>query len=133
MVSLDINKTNRNKKIKDLQSRRRAMQPEVFKELYDFEGGKYCNEASLNAFIGGKFDEYITSLDASFISFEDLKNRWMSGLSKAAHASQASGCDLRHQRMACLINGDYPFFNKYVLLFLEGYFLRYCDNMTLEP
>lgn len=55
----DPNKTARNQQIRSIKDQRRALQSSVFAELAGFEGGKYCNELSLNAFIGSKTDDYI--------------------------------------------------------------------------
>jgi len=59
MAKRDPNKTARNRKVADIKVQRRALQSSVFDEMRLACSGKYTAEASLNAFIGSKTDDYI--------------------------------------------------------------------------
>lgn len=128
MSKRDPNKTARNKMIQSIKDRRRVLQPAVFAELNTYEGGKYCNEASLNAFIGSKTDEYLNLHDEVIKTPMEYMSKWLSGLKKATLASKVMGADQRHVRMHQLIFGKYPNFKKYVSLFLESSFLKHYDE-----
>jgi hypothetical protein len=134
MARRDPNKTARNHMIRAIKDQRRALQTSVFVELEDVENGKYCNEASLNAFIGSKSDEYIKLRDDVIKSPVEFKSKWLAGLKKVVAASKATGFDQRHLRMHELISGEYPNFQKYVSLFLEGSFLKhYEEHYKIKP
>jgi hypothetical protein len=114
--------------INAIKDQRLALQPSVFAELKDVEDGRYCNEASLNAFIGSKSDEYIRLRDDVIKSPLEFKSKWLSGLKKAAATSKIAGSDPRHLRMHQLVIGKYPNFKRYISLFLEGSFLKHYEE-----
>lgn len=126
----DPNKTARNKRVAIIKQQRRELQENVFAELEDFESGRYCNEASLNAFIGSKTDEYINLTDDVIRSPVEYQSRWLSGLKKALIAATTTGSDPRHKRIAQLISpkSKYRCFRKYLSLFLEGSFLKHYEE-----
>jgi hypothetical protein len=129
MAKRDPNKTARNKMIEAIKNQRRALQPKVFAELAAVEGGKYCNELSLNAFIGSKTDDYIDLTEAVINSPLEYTSKWIAGLKKAAAASRLTGSDPRHRRMLDLITGNkFPNFKRYLSLFLEGSFLKHYEE-----
>lgn len=128
MAKRDPNKTARNRMIQSLKDKRRELQDAVFAELGDVEEGKYCNEASLNAFIGSKSDEYL-NLHADVIKTPtEYVSRWLTGLKNATVASKITGTDPRHVRMHTLVTGKYPYFKKYVNFFLQSSFLKHYDE-----
>jgi hypothetical protein len=129
MAKRDPNKTARNKKIEAIKAQRRTLQPQVFAELVAVENGKYCNEASLNAFIGSKTEEYIALKEAVISGPHEYASKWLQGLQKKVEASKLSGADPRHQRMWDLIKGkQYPNFKRYLGLFLESSFLKHYEE-----
>lgn len=128
MAQRDPNKTARNKMIQSIKDQRRALQPIVFRELERFEEGRYCNESSLNAFIGGRADDYINLKDDIIHTPMEYKSKWLNGLKKAYSKSKDSRADPRHVRMYQLITGSYPHFKKYLSLFLEGSFLKHYEE-----
>jgi len=128
MTKRDPNKTARNRMIQSIKDQRRALQPSVFSELSKFESGKYCNENSLNAFIGSKSDDYINLKDEVIKTPMEFKSKWLGGLKKAFSMSKISGADPRHSRIYQLITGTYPNFKKYLSLFLEGSFLKHYEE-----
>lgn len=114
--------------IQSLKDKRRALQAAVFEELRDVEDGKYCNEASLNAFIGSKSDEYLNLHEDVIKTPTEYVSRWLTGLKKATATSKITGTDPRHVRMHTLVTGPYPSFKKYVNLFLQSSFLKHYDE-----
>lgn len=128
MAKRDPNKTARNRMVQELKDKRRDLQPGVFRELKDVEDSKYCNEASLNAFIGSKADEYLNLHDAVIHTPTEYVSKWLRGLKMAAATSKMTGTDPRHTRMHQLITGNYPEFKKYVSLFLQSSFLKHYDE-----
>lgn len=128
MAKRDPNKTARNKKIAAIKAQRRALQLSVFQELATVEHGKYCNESSLNAFIGSKTDEYIDLREEVIRTPAEYTNKWLLGLKAAVTQATGSGTDPRHHRMYDLLRGSNPNFQKYVSLFLESSFLRHYEE-----
>lgn len=128
MAKRDPNKTARNRMVAFIKDQRRNIQPAVFAELSNVSNGKYCNELSLNAFIGSKTDEYIQLRDDVIRTPMEYKSKWLSGLKKCAVSAKLSGSDYRHVLMHQLITGNYPNFKKYVSFFLEGSFLKHYDE-----
>lgn len=134
MATKDPNITARNRMVKDLKERRRALQPKVFAELQDYEDGAYCNEASLNALIGGKSAEYINVREVVIRTPMEYASLWMSGLKVKAAKSAGTGSNPRHERMLKLIDGPYPMFKKYANLFLTSSFLKhYEEHHKVKP
>lgn len=120
--------------VQEIKAQRRALLPKVFAELQAVKGGKYCNEASLNAFIGSKSGEYVDLRDEVIKSPIEFRSKWLAGLHKAAEISKATGRDLRHARIMGLIKGKYPCFKRYLGLFLEGSFLKhYEEHYKVKP
>jgi len=133
-VKRDPNKTARNRMLTSLKAQRRALQPAVFKELADIEGGKYCNELSLNAFIGGKTADYIALPDEVISTPMEYQSKWLSGLKESAAVSSSSGRNPRHVRMYELVTGDFPSFRRYLAVLLESSFLKhYEEHYKIKP
>lgn len=128
MAKRDPNKTARYKMVEAIKEKRRLLQAAVFRELRTVENGKYCNEASLNAFIGSKSDEYIDLKHDVIKTPMEFVSKWVKGLETCANASKTNLTDPRHLRMYNLLKGNYPNFKKYVGLFLEGSFLKHYDE-----
>jgi hypothetical protein len=114
--------------IEAIKAQRRALQPEVFAEILGVENGKYCDELSLNAFVGSKAEEYLDLKDDVISSPLEYSSKWLKGLKKAHLKSKALGIDPRHMRMYDLLTGSYPHFKKYLNLFLEGSFLKHYEE-----
>lgn len=128
MAKRDPNKTARNRMVRELKEKRRKLQPAVFAELAGFDGGRLCNEASLNAFIGSKTDDYIKLRDDVIKSPMEYVSKWLAGLKKAALAAAITGTDPRHLQMQELVKGKYPEFKRYLSAFLEGSFLKHYEE-----
>ncbi|OEZ90868.1 hypothetical protein JAB8_17930 [Janthinobacterium sp. HH106] len=124
----DPNKTARNQQIRSIKDQRRALQSSVFAELAGFEGGKYCNELSLNAFIGSKTDDYIELKNEIIKSPMEYQSKWLKGLKRCVVKSAITGTEPRHGKIHGLLTGNNPNFKKYVALFLEGSFLKHYDE-----
>jgi hypothetical protein len=128
MAPRDPNKTARNRRIAEIKEERRAIQDQVFNELKNVEDGKYCNEESLNAFIGSKIDDYIDLRNDVIKTPMEFASKWLKGLKEAAERSNITYTEPRHNRMLKLLKGRNPFFKKYVSLFLEGSFLKHYET-----
>lgn len=124
----DPNVTARNKMVLSIKEQRRKLQPDVFSELAEFEDGRLCNEHSLNAFIGGRADDYLNLKDDIIRTPMEYQSKWLTGLKKAYSNAKISRTDPRHARMYSLITGPYPKFKRYLTLFLEGSFLRHYEE-----
>lgn len=128
MAKRDPNRTARNRVVKQLKAQRRSLLQGVFSELKDVLAGRYCKEASLNAFIGGKAAEYIDLKQAVIKTPMGYVELWAAGLKEKAKKSQTTGGNPRHTRMLTLLEKDYPNFKKYTYLFLKSSFLKHYDE-----
>lgn len=128
MAKRNPNKTARNQRVKAIKEERRVLQKLVFRELKYFEGGRYCNELSLNAFIGSKIDDYIDLRNDVIKTPLEFISKWLKGLKLAAHESAKTNTNPRHQKILKLLNANKPNFKKYVSLFLEGSFLKHYES-----
>jgi len=128
MPKLDPNKTARNKRVAEIKSQRRALQPQVFAELVVACEGKYTEEASLNAFIGSKTDDYIKLRDDVIQTPLEYKSKWLSGLQRSRDSAVNTGTNHRHIVMYDLVTGSNPSFKKYLSLFLESSFLKHYEE-----
>lgn len=127
MTARNPNTTARNKRVSAIKDERRLLQPKVFKELKTFDNGRINNEASLNAFIGGKIDDYIDLRSDVINTPMEFKAKWLNGLKKAYKESVSTGTEPRHQNMMMLLKGSNPNFRRYVDIFLEGSFLKHYE------
>jgi len=128
MAKRDPNKTARNRRVADIKIQRRAIQPLVFDEMQTISDGMYTKEASLNAFIGSKTDDYIKLYDEIIQTPMEYKSKWLSGLKRCYTKALKSGSNPRHVVMYNLITGELPNFKKYVSLFLESSFLKHYEE-----
>lgn len=125
MATRNPNKTARNKRVKAIKEERKMLQKDVFKELEYVENGKYCNEQSLNAFIGSKIDDYIDLKNDVIKTPDEFISKWIKGLVNQAGKTKELGLEPRHVKLLELLKSkNKPTFKKYVLLFLEGTFLK---------
>ncbi len=130
MVARNPNQTARNKYVESLKVERRKLQPDVFKELKYYDGGRYCNELSLNALIGSKIDDYIDVRNDIIKTPEEFASKWVKGLKEKAGISEKTHTDPRHIRMLDLLKDKdrKPNFRKYVMLFLKSSFLKHYES-----
>lgn len=128
MARRDPNKTARNKRVAEIKAQRRELQPRVFEEMKAACGGKYTAEASLNAFIGSKTDDYIKLHDEVIHTPLEYKSKWLTGLKRCRSKALRTGTDNRHVVMYDLVTGDHPNFKKYLSLFLESSFLKHYEE-----
>ena len=120
MAKRDPNKTARNKRITKMKDQLRALLPKVLKET-GLDG-----EASLNAKIGGKADEFIDLKNEVITSPEHYASLYLDGFrgSLSTTGFRTSFDDM------------YNLFNKskaaqeYMLLFLERSYLKHFDELS---
>ena len=103
MAKRDPNKTARNKRVAEIKSQRRALQPLVFDEMKVACDGNYTKEASLNAFIGSKTDDYINLHDEVITTPLEYKSKWLSGLKRCRSRALRTGTNNLHIVMYDLI------------------------------
>jgi hypothetical protein len=125
----DPNKTARNQQVLELKRRRRELLPAVLEELKDVNEGRYDDEASLNAFIGSKADEYIDLKNDVIKSPLEFRSKWIKGLTREVADSRSRRFPSRHQRIFDLLNGDFHNFKLYVRAFLDGSFLKHYEEL----
>ena len=128
MSKIDANKAARKQRLEELKTQRRNLQTSVFNELKHFEEGRYCNEPSLNAFVGSKHGEYVDLRNEVIKTSMEFTTKWLSGLKEKTKESLRTGRNARHNRMSKLLTGEYPCFKKYVKNFLESSFLKYYES-----
>jgi hypothetical protein len=121
----DPNKTARNKRIKDMKVQLRDMLPTVLKET----GVK--DEASLNAKIGGKADEFIDLKSEVIHSPTDYASKYCEGFK--GHLHNGSGFKTSYDELYDTLNGSKAA-QQYMMVFLERSYLKHYDELSkLRP
>jgi hypothetical protein len=119
MAKRDPNKTARRRIIENMKDELRRLLPGVLKET------GLPSEATLNATLGSKNDDFFDLKRDVILSSEQFVNQWLTGL-KAAAQSQPHGSvgwiwkSLKKFRK----------FRKYTLLFLERSYLNHFDELS---
>jgi hypothetical protein len=121
MAKRDPNKSARNRLIATLKKELRGLLPIVLKETGE------TSEATLNATLGSKNDEFFDLKNDVVHSQDQFVNQWMTGLKKAA--LQQGGSVLWIWKSL----KKHPNFRKYTLLFLERSYLRHFEELSQEP
>lgn len=128
MAPRDPNKTARYKAVAAIKVKRREMLDDVLAELEEAGWGYTSSEASLNALIGSKADDYLNLKEDLIKTPMEYKSKWLKGLKKHAEQSKKWGNESSHLLIYELLKGDNPLFKKYVDLFLEGSFLKHYEE-----
>jgi len=125
LAKRDPNKTARNKTIQSLKKELRSLLPKVINEIR-FYYHRYNTEAQLNAFIGSKTGEYLNMNDDVIKTPLEYQSRWIKGFKRENAKVRPSP---RHVRMHDLLQGNNPYFKKYVHKFLERSFLKHYEEL----
>ncbi|PSU64046.1 topoisomerase [Photobacterium phosphoreum] len=124
MARRDPDKSARNRIIENIKTELRDILPEVLKTT----GVK--NEASLNAKIGSKNDDFIDLKHDVISSHEEFINKWLQGLKAHINTFDSSP---RHDWIYETLK-KHTIFQKYLLLFLKRSYLKHFDELSkLRP
>lgn len=116
MAKRDPNVTARNKAIAQITEDMKPLQPACFKE------SKRTDEASLNAFIGSKADDFIDLKHEVITTPEDYVHKWITGMEKQAKHGPV-------EIQTLLQNKKNKSFKKYVYMFLRRSFLKHYNEL----
>lgn len=135
MRKRDPNKTARNKYIAKLKEEKRKLLDEVVRELSKVdEYSRYSSEKKLNAFIGSKTGEYLALNDEVILSPVEYRQKWLKGLKDKCIISRTTNSNPRHIKLHNLLKGDFPWFKKYLLIFLDmSYLAHYEEHYKKKP
>ncbi|WPU66655.1 hypothetical protein [Peredibacter starrii] len=114
----DPDKSARNRIIKDLKERLKALQPDVLRTT------GIRSELSLNAIIGSKNDEYLDLKNDVINSDAEFINKWLSGLKKMSQLGDDAAI-----RLVSLLRAN-NFFKNYLMLYLKRSFLIHFDELS---
>lgn len=119
MAKRDPEKSARNRIIARIKEELRSLLPKVLKET------GVATEASLNAKIGSKHDEFFDLKNEVISSQDEFTNRWLRGLK--ATASTFGG-----ESYAWIVDNakKSPAFKKYLLLFLKRSYLKRFEEFS---
>jgi hypothetical protein len=120
MAKRDPNKTARNKRIAAMKERLRELLPNVLAET------GIDNEASLNAKIGGKADEFVDLKNEVINSPEHYASLYLDGFQ---NARSTTGYRTGFDDMYDLFDGSKAA-QEYMLLFLERSYLKHFDELS---
>lgn len=120
MAKRDPNKTARNKRIAAMKDQLRALLPRVLKET------GLDSEASLNAKIGGKADEFIDLKNEVITSPEHYASLYLDGFQGSL---STTGFRTSFDDMYDLFNASKAG-QEYMLLFLERSYLKHFDELS---
>ena len=118
MAHRDPNKTARNRIIESIKQDLRTLLPSVLKAT------QVDSEASLNAKIGSKHDDFFDLKHDVIGSHDEFVMRWLEGLKNAASQKTLGAHAWIYQNLR-----RHPCFRKYVRLFLKRSYLRHCDEL----
>lgn len=121
MSKRDPIKTARNKRIEDMKDQLRALLPAVLKET------GFTSEASLNAKIGGKADEFIDLKNEVIHSPTGYATQYCEGFKK--HRSDGIGYATSYDELYDTLNGS-KVAQQYMMLFLERTYLKHYDELS---
>lgn len=125
MAKRDPIKTARNKRIHEMKHQLRDLLPTVLKET------GFSDEASLNAKIGGKADEFIDLKNEVIHSPTDYAVKYCEGFKD--HRHNGSGFRTSYDDLYDALNGSEAA-QQYMMLFLERSYLKHYDELSkLRP
>ncbi|WDI40471.1 hypothetical protein [Bremerella sp. P1] len=117
MAKRDPNKTARNRIIAAIKEKLRSLLPRVLKDT------GYSSEASLNATIGSKHDDFFDLKHDVVPSHEQFVMHWMEGFVKAAKTQHSCREMMRHLKKS-------KAFKEYLLLFLKRSYLKHYEELA---
>lgn len=119
MAKRDPEKSARNRIIAKLKDELRALLPDVLEQT------GVGSEASLNAKIGSKHDEFFDLKNEVIASQDEFTNKWLRGL-------KAAGATFGKDAHTWIIENakSSPAFKKYLLLFLKRSYLKHFDELS---
>jgi hypothetical protein len=115
----DPDKTARNVIIAGIKEKLRALLPQVLKDT------GYESEASLNATIGSKHDNFFDLKHDVVPSHEQFIMHWLNGFAEAAKTQYSCGDMMKHLKKS-------KAFKEYLLLFLKRSYLKHYDELAKE-
>jgi hypothetical protein len=119
MAKRDPDKSARNRLIAGLKEELHLLLPTVLKETGE------STEATLNARLGSKNDEFFDLKNDVIHSQDQFVNQWMAGLKKAALAEDGGSVVWLWKSLK-----KYPNFRKYTWLFLKRSYLRHFEELA---
>lgn len=119
MAKRDPNKTARNRIIQSIKEELREILPAVINET------GVASEASLNAIIGSKTDDFFDLKTEVILSDNEFTIKWLSGLKQAIDA----GAGTSYEWIDKQAKGSESF-KKYLLLFLKRSYLRHFEELS---
>lgn len=119
MAKRDPNKTARNRIIKTIQNELRQLLPLVLSEV------NVRDEASLNAKIGSKTNEFLDLKNEVINSDSEFTIKWLSGLKQAIDKGEGEHYEWIRDSSKRSLN-----FKKYLLLFLKRNYLKNFDALS---
>lgn len=119
MAKRDPNKSARNRIIKKIKEELRTLLPVVLDET----GVK--DEASLNAKIGSKTDDFFDLKTEVINSDNEFTIKWLSGLKQAIESGAGQAYEWIDDQSRQSVN-----FKKYLLLFLKRSYLKHFDELS---
>ncbi len=121
MAKRDPDKTARNRIVAAIKEERRLLLPQVLKDT------GFSSEASLNATIGSKHDEFFDLKHDVIESHDAFIMQWLKGFKEAAKMPGSCQDMMRYLKR-------YKSFKAYLLLFLRGSYLKHYDELAkLRP
>ena len=120
MAKRDPNVTARNKRIKEMKERLRSLLPKVLAET------GIDSEASLNAKIGGKADEFIDLRNEVINSPEHYASLYLDGFK---NSRSTTGYRTSFDEMYDLFN-ESKAAQEYMMIFLERSYLKHYDELS---
>lgn len=119
MARRDPDKSARNRIIKKIKTELRSLLPSVLRDT----GLK--SEASLNAKIGSKNDEFFDLKNEVINTPEEFKNKWLKGLKARINSHHSPN----HEWILTAAK-THVSFKKYLLLFLERSYLNHFESLS---
>ena len=119
MARRDPNKSARNRIIKRIKGELKILLPQVLEDT------GLPSEASLNATIGSKNDEFFNLSIEVINTPEEFRNKWLKGLKAQALSTRLS----KYKWLLDAIE-THESFKKYLMLFLERSYLNHFDELS---
>lgn len=119
MAKRDPNKAARNRIIKRIKTELRDLLPSVLEDT------GFVSEASLNATIGSKNDEFFDLKNEVVNTPEEFKNKWLKGLKARINTYHSPN----HEKILDLVK-EHASFKEYLMLFLERSYLNHFEELS---
>jgi len=119
MAKRDPDKSARNRIIKKIKTELRDLLPSVLKDTGSI------SEASLNAKIGSKNDEFFDLENEVINTPEEFKNKWLKGLKARINSYHSP-----HHEWIMEMVKKHPSFKRYLMLFLERSYLNHFEELS---